>query len=116
MIEISELLADPDFTAPVTLYRSEGEWKNGKFISGETPVVVMGSVQPADDEDVVMTPQGDQIQCDMLLYTASPVYVTREKGVSDEMEWRGERYRIMGVEEWTNYGYNKAKCTRKAGR
>ena len=121
MIDISFLLEDPDFVSPVTLSRDKGEWEEGRFLHKRTPMTILASVQPAASEDVVMTPQGNQINCDIAVYSASPILATRqgdgseEEGTADEIQWRGEWYVVRGAEEWSDYGYCKALCTRKAG-
>ena len=122
MIDISFLLEDPDFVAAVPLSRDEGDWEKGRFVHKRVPMTILASVQPAASEDVVMTPQGNQINCDIAVYSASPILTTRqgpaggeEKGTADEIQWRGEWYVVRGVEEWSDSGSYKALCTRKAG-
>ena len=122
MIDISFLLEDPDFSGPLTLSRDEGEWEGGRFLHKRTPMTILASVQPASGKDVVMTPQGNQINCDIAVYSACPILSTRQgadgdgkEGTADEIQWRGEWYVVRGVEQWTDYGFCKAVCTRKAG-
>ena len=68
-----------------------------------------------------MLPEGDRIAGLMTFYTTAdnPIFVTRnlvdDKGTSDELEWRGERYRVMQTFPYLDYGYIKAVAKRMSG-
>jgi len=75
----------------------------------------------ANTKDVNMMPEGDRIAGLMTFYTNAdkPIFVTRnlseDQGTSDEIEWRGERYRVMQTFPYQDYGYIKAMGTRMVG-
>lgn len=68
-----------------------------------------------------MLPEGDRIAGLMTFYSTAdkPIYTTRnkddDKGTSDELEWRGERYRVLQVFPYNDFGYVKALGTRMSG-
>ena len=119
MLNVANLVIDPAFAQNISLYRSSGKWDKGKFISNPPEqLTIIGSVQPAGEKDTIMTPQGNQIQAEVAVYSNSVIHTTRagsNPGLSDEIEWSGARYRVMRVEDWHDFGYYKALCVRKAG-
>lgn len=121
MIDVSELIVDPDLAQPYTVHRMSGIWTDGEFIQTELPLPFYGVVIVANTQDVNMMPEGDRIAGLMVFYTTpdNPIFVTRnldtDQGTSDEVEWRGERYKIMQTFPYHDYGYIKAIGTRKLG-
>jgi hypothetical protein len=121
MIDVSELIVDPDFAQPYIVHRKSGAWSEGVFVEGESPLPFNGIIIAANTKDVNMMPEGDRIAGLMVFYTTAdkPIFVTRnlseDQGTSDEIEWRGERYKIMQTFPYNDYGYIKAVGTRKVG-
>ena len=121
MIDVSELIVDPDLAQPYTVHRMSGIWTDGEFIQTELPLPFYGVVIVANTQDVNMMPEGDRIAGLMTFYTTvdNPIFVTRnldaDQGTSDEIEWHGERYKIMQTFPYHDYGYIKAIGTRKVG-
>jgi hypothetical protein len=121
MIDVSELIIDPDFAQPYLVHRMSGYWFEGEFIQEESSLQFYGVITPANTQDVNMLPEGDRIAGLMTFYTTAdnPIFVTRnldtDKGTSDQIEWRGEHYRIMQTYPYNDYGYVKAIGTRMAG-
>ena len=79
-----------------------------------------GTITVANTQDVNMLPEGDRIAGLMTFYSTAdnPIFVTRNgevKGTSDELEWRGERYRVIQTFPYLDYGYIKAICKRMSG-
>lgn len=121
MIDVSELIVDPDFAQPYIVHRKSGTWLQGVFTESEVPLQFYGVIIAANIKDVNMMPEGDRIEGLMMFYTTddNPIFVTRNldnnKGTSDQIEWRGERYRIMQTYAYNDYGYIKAIGTRMVG-
>jgi hypothetical protein len=121
MIDISEIILDPDFAQSYIGYRKSGIWVEGDIEQTESVVNFYGPIIAANIKDVNMLPEGDRIEGLMVFYTTAdnPIFTTRNlansKGTSDELEWRGERYRVMQTYPYNDYGYMKAIGTRKVG-
>lgn len=121
MIDVSELMSDPDFAQSYLVHRMSGSWVEGEFIQNESVINFYGPITVANTKDVNMLPEGDRIVGLMTFYTTSdnPIFVTRnldtDQGTSDEIEWRGERYKVMQIFPYHDYGYIKAIGTRKLG-
>lgn len=121
MINVGEIISDPDFAQTYTVHRDNGAWVNGRWSTAPQRLQFYGPVFPAAVQDVQMLPEGDRVTGLMTFYTTSdqPFKVSRNvsdaSGVSDQIEWRGELYKILQVMPYTDYGYLKAIGTRLSG-
>jgi hypothetical protein len=119
MIDVSELLNDPDLCEPFTAQRSTGEWQAGVFASNTTPVQLYGSVQVADANTLQQVPEGDRVVGARTFYCAEPIYETRtgdNPGLSDILIHCGSQYRVAKVWNWSTLGgYYKAYAVRSKG-
>ena len=138
MLNISELIHDPDFVQEqmITVYRQFGKWVKGKWTAGalvngtfvegaELTLQVAGVIIPASIQDIEQIPESDRVRTLMSFYTTSdfPIYTTHvaateqgpNGGTSDQILWKNERYRIFQVNPYSDYGYWKAIGARMAG-
>jgi hypothetical protein len=117
-IDMEDLILDPDFAQPYTVYRKTGQWVSGRFEQTESSLQFYGPIVVNNVKDLMQVPEGDRARGVMAFYSTNPIYITQdnpEKGTSDEIEWRGERYRIFQVAPYNDYGYVKALGQRMAG-
>lgn len=116
MINVSEVITDPDFAQPYMVYRQFGEWERGHWKSAdEKRIRVTGVVTVADAKTLEQLPEGDRITGLMCFYATQELFETREEGISDQIEWRGERYKVKRVFPYGDYGYYKAVGERMTG-
>ncbi|NRQ51984.1 hypothetical protein [Brevibacillus sp. HD1.4A] len=115
MINISEVITDPDFAQTFKAYRRNNEWVGGRPQETELEISMLGVVTVADAKTLEQIPEGDRVTGLMCFYATVPIYTTREEGTSDQLEWRGERYRVKQVFPYADYGYYKAVAERMAG-
>jgi hypothetical protein len=111
-MDISWLIEDPDFAQTFTVYRRTGKWVEGAFeLDQEQAVSMTGVVQPASAQDMEQLPEGDRLKGMMKFYSRREIYRSRldgsgnDAGVSDEVEWRGKRYKIISVLPWMDQGF-----------
>ncbi|KPV60719.1 hypothetical protein QJ48_04105 [Paenibacillus sp. A3] len=104
------------------VYRTTGEWVRGRFVTtSETPIQFQGTITVANADDLQQVPEGDRVTGMMCFYSQQPIYITRSEGehsaagISDEIVWQGDRYRIISVNPWQDFGYYKAFGVRMAG-
>lgn len=122
MIDVSELITDPDFAFPYKVYRRKGQWVKGRFVVSE-PVVFnfYGAVQPATVRDLRQHAIGDKEQGVMKFFTRRPneLHLTQEFSesteisVSDEIEYDGSRYKVLQVMPWQPGGWTRAFASLK---
>lgn len=114
MIDVSELITDPDFATEYTIYRSTGgEFGAGGWQEG-TPeqIVVVGVALPANQREVQMVPEGDRVKGGMVFYSTVPFAFSHSddpKGTSDKVLYKGEYYKLyQGLDRGDLGGYYKA--------
>ena len=124
MIDVSELIHDPDFESDITILRTTGgHYEGPNYVADQSIVTVKGVfVSPKNSREIVQTPQGDRAAgfVDIYVDGDTPLYVTRENtndenNISDivivdydtEME---TRYRITDVVDRSKWGYIKAEA------
>jgi len=119
MIDMQELMTDPDFAISYTVMRTKGKWYKGRFKLGE-PVKLkfFGPVQPATAEELQQIPEGDRTQEIMKFMCAPPnkIYVTTAINsksetdgiISDQIIYDGDLYKVIRSKNWRNNGYTRA--------
>lgn len=112
MLSISEILYDPDFSQNFTVNRRTGTWQAGRFAETDQPVLTLtGVVIPASAKEIMQFPEGDRDVGMMKFYSDQQMYVTHRDdgsgnaGTSDEIVWNGQRYRVVNVNQYSDYGY-----------
>ena len=122
MINIAEIISDPDFMQEYTVRRNVGVWVDGRFVETPTNLAFHGVIVPANAQDVQMLPEGDRVSGLINFYTTSdnPFQISRADngalGTSDQPIWRGNNFRILQVFDYQDYGYQLAIGTRMDGR
>lgn len=127
MIDVSELITDPDFAAPYKVYRRTGKWEKGRFVVSEPEILdFYGAVQPAAAREIQQLSIGDDEHGIMKFFTRKPneLHVTREFSdadaddenkdqVSDEIEFDGRIYKVLQVMPWHHGGWCRAFASLK---
>lgn len=123
MLNISELINDPDFAQPTgfTVTRSTGAWVAGVFTVTTEQLAYTGTIIPATTKEIEMLPEADRVHGAVSVWTLAPLYVTRldntntgeDGGLSDEITWDGKQWKIMQVRGFQDYGYYKGIAIRK---
>jgi len=110
-INVSEIINDQDFAEDYKVYRKSGSWVDGRWAPTEKAINFYGVVTAAGNKDIIQVPEGDRTSQVMCFHATKELYVTNSKGTSDEILWRGKRYRIHLIKEWADFGYYKALAT-----
>jgi hypothetical protein len=112
MIQIGEVVIDPDFAQPFTILRSTGAWLNGVWKSIQTAIQGYGTIASPTVRELEMLPEGDLAKGAMVFWSAQPIYGTHATegigGSSDILVWRGHNYRVLDVKQYQDYGYYRA--------
>jgi hypothetical protein len=122
VIDVSELITDPDFACPYSVNRRTGQWVKGRFVVSEPQVLnFYGAVQPATVRELEQMAIGDNEHGVMKFFTRKPndIYITREFSettdiqISDEIEFRGSLYKVLQVMPWQHGGWTRAFASLK---
>lgn len=110
MIDVSELLCDPDLCTAFTIVRhGGGRWEKRRW-TGETPerIEAVGIVTATAGKDLERLPEGDRAHGLKTFYTAQELRLTGQEATSDLCEYRGRCYRLLQVFDYSQNGYYKA--------
>lgn len=92
---------------PITVFRrSQGEFIDGDWVEGATvEFPIEGNIQPVKHHELLMFPESERTRSWWKLYTAETLR-TEKEGVggwdADEFVWKGDRYKVMRVNDYTN--------------
>jgi hypothetical protein len=118
--DIGGVVDDPAFAQTFTIVRSQGGvWKLGKWANSITEVGYWGSIQPPNPEELEQVPEGDRVSGVIAVHSTQPIYETNVEltnGISDIVIWHKQKYRVVKVFPWQDYGYWKALAVRMSGQ
>jgi galactose-6-phosphate isomerase len=119
LIDVSELLTDPDFTNTVTLIRRSSTVDTyGENTMVETSSSITAVVQgAANTESLERVPEGARLSDLIDVYYKGQLTAESPGGYADIIVWQGKRYQVFEVvEDFTNYGagFTKAVCKLEA--
>ncbi len=81
--------------------------------SGGTTLRFTGIIQSPSPEQLDFLPEGERRNGTIVIYTKERLYLTEGHSVSDEVLWRGEKYKVIHVDRWDDYGYNVAYAEKR---
>ena len=115
MPDVTSVLLDPMMGAQtVTIKRTTGNWRGGRFVPNEPEIIqVIGNLQPATPEQLEFFPEGERREGQMVFYTKATLYLTEGDKVSDVIVWRGEDYKIINLNRWQDWGFNIAYAQKR---
>ncbi len=108
MIDVSELLTDPDLAQTFQVIRFTGTWNQGEYTQAPSaPITMTGVIQPASSQDAVrFAPEGERLSNLIVVYCTTEIqYSDAKQQESDIIVWHGNRYRVAQVRQWTDHGY-----------
>ena len=99
------------------IHRKIGRWESGRFIQdSEIHLAVTGIVVNESRKEIIPIHEGDRITGQMSFYSDEQMYTTHDykypdinaSGTSDEIEWQGDRHRVLTVNDYGDYGHYHA--------
>ena len=115
MIDVSELMDDPDFASTITVTRmAAGAYApGGVWVAGE-PVTTTEThiVQPDSNPDhTEFLPEGDRSAERAVVYSLTAVALRQADGMNQQADtfvWMGKNYRVAFSKPWDAHGYHFA--------
>lgn len=118
LVDVTELLTDPDFTDAVTRIRRSGSangfGENALTETSETLTVVIGNLGKSA---AAILPQGVRISDALLVYYQGEIRNEAAGGYADVIVFGGQRYKAVDViESWMHMGagFTATLCIREA--
>ena len=117
LIDVSELLSDPDFTDVVQIIqRARSVIQYGENVLTENNLGDINLVvQPATPKSLERLPEGAKLVDAINVWHRGVLNVESVNGYSDIVVWRGDRFAVVDNDDFSNYGngYTKAICIRE---
>jgi len=99
-MDMTELLADPDFAERFTVTRSqESADDHGRQQASPTTFPVVGVIQPASPEQVESLPEANRSSSTIAVYSPELLTDGSETLAADLVAWEGQDYRVVSVED-----------------
>ncbi len=112
MLDVSRVLYNPKFNQSFLVHRKTGSWVQGRFVeTNSIPITFYGVILPATTKQINQLPEGDRTSGIMAFYSPREMFVTHKDngqgyaGTSDQIERRGDNYKILQVKPYGDYGY-----------
>lgn len=121
MINVSELITDPDFAQPsgINVVRRKVDIVNHKPSITKTNINVPGIITIADDTSIEMTPEADRSTESIYLFTHQQLFTTGRKDdsatdgyLSDIVIWNDVKYKVMSCLDDEQYGFCRSTATK----
>ena len=112
LVNVAELISDPDFNQGFGIIRRSGSWVKGRFTVTEIIINADGVVIPEQTKGVDLTPQGSLLSGRIHVWTYTRLYVTSNEStnsnyLSDKVIWQGKNYLVENEKPYNQYGYYK---------
>lgn len=116
MINVAELIQDPDFaqafcvdTRVLNTFENEGEYTDSPSQARN----FVGVIQPASPEDKVQfLPEGERTEEGIVIYTLTPLALPTDTEVEDVLNYKCSKWRIVGSRPFGDNGYYKSFAVR----
>lgn len=116
MIDVSELIVDPDFAMVFPITRVGGHFVESGLEAGEwivesgEPFDVTGIIHPnATPDDLLVLPEGLRTLRAILVFTLVPLRFGDGKEAADVetdyVSYQGKSWKIAHVTDWSEHGY-----------
>jgi galactose-6-phosphate isomerase len=104
-IDVSDVLLDPDFTSPVCLIDRKNVVDNyGQNSIKEVPFETVGSIQPASGKVIARLPEAMRVANLSSFWVRATIIASAPGKYSSILVFNGQRYQVMTVFDWSNYG------------
>lgn len=105
LIDVSELLTDPDFVDDITVLRSVRSVNDvGRAVDTPGAYYTYGCVQPAKEVQLLQIPDLERAGSYISVVTPFRLLALTETTAPDQVVWNGKYYQVSVVRDWTNYG------------
>lgn len=117
LVDVTELLYDPDFVDPVSIvHRTPSVNSYGENSLSESTVSTIGSVQPTTGKDLERIPEAIRFKDIRTFWVHGEIKSDGTATYPDLLVWKGQRYEVVSLKDWTNFGlgWTEGFCVREA--
>lgn len=119
LLNISELIGDPDFCQSFKVLRREGTWDKGRFNTMEVEIDTYGVIDPQPTKEMQFDPNGVLLKGIIKVYTHLELYITQKNNSdgksynSDIVIWQNNHYIVLDEDNYSDYEYRAYTCQLK---
>ena len=104
MMDISEILEDPDFQVELEIERrTETVDKAGRGQTQATRSAIIACIQPLTSDELERLPEADRNRESLAVWSRSMLCGTGPNHAPDLIIWQGKTYEVTGVEKWPGW-------------
>lgn len=104
MLDISDILDDPDFQVRIQVERgNEGVDDHGRGFSESVPLEIAGCIQPITAKELERLPEADTDHEMLVIYSKELIRAGAPGIAPDVILYNGRRYEVFGVEAWPGW-------------
>jgi hypothetical protein len=108
VINVADIVEDPDLASSFTIQRTTGSFQIGGWQkNAPTFIQALGDVRNTGGKELDMLPEADRPKNALSFRTTFPLYVTTEMDylMSDILIFHGEHYRVLTTRDYSEQGY-----------
>ena len=110
MIDVSEIIDDPDLAQRFKLYRITGQFVNGRWVENpKQELTRVGIIVPMGAKSLQQIPEADRVRGAIEVFTKEILYITSSAGsqsrTSDQVLWKGSLYKLLAVDDYSDFGF-----------
>ena len=116
LIDVSDILNDPEFVQPLTLIqRKENVDNYGKNTLSETPKCTHGCVQPISGKTLARIPEALRVANVQEFWIREKIITDARSKYPDVIVKNGIRYAVQVVFDWSDWGHgwNQGTCVQE---
>ncbi len=105
MIDVSELITDPDFAKTFTVRRRVQSVNDyGEVSHTETDFDVVGCIQAGSVSPLTRDPDYEMTHDDITVYSPVALIGLKQSNAPDHILYRGNTYVVKKIYDWFDYG------------
>lgn len=106
MIDVSEILNDPDMCEGFTILRPSGQFVAGGYQQNvPQSISSFGAIRNTSGAELDMVPEGDRNRELISIRTTTQVFETNKGQTSDMVLYHNFQYRVVTVKDYSSQGY-----------
>lgn len=121
MFNLARIIGSRNWNQNFTVNRMAGGYVKGYFVPTVTVLNLDGAIIPHKTRKSVKIPAGDTIEGAIDIYTSTTLMTASQNAtldgtgnLPDEVIWRGDTYKIISEEDFSDYGFNLYAAVRKS--